>query len=142
MSCQICSWISTKSFPLSSIYEGRNWIVNHAYPSQIKGWLVLSAKKHREAFHEVSEEESLELGKLLRIITKVLRKKTNCKKEYVLSSNEGWEHLHFHVVPRAENLKEDLMGPKIYRAIRIEEKDSISKKELKEFSELIRKELN
>src|SRR3989344_1851301 len=113
MDCQICSWISSKSFPLGVIYEGKNWAINHVYPTQIKGWLVLSTKRHIEAFHELLEEESLELASLLNIISKILRQKTKCKKEYILSSNEGWNHLHFHIVPRANDIKEEYIGPKI-----------------------------
>lgn len=139
----ICNLASGKGkFPLPIIYESKNWIINQAYPSQIKGWLVLSVKKHRKAFHEITEAEATELSELLPKVAKVLKETTKCKKEYILSSNEGLEHFHFHIVPRARNLKSEWFGPKIYKAIRIEEKDSIPKRELKLFSKKLKKLLS
>ena len=140
MDCMICDIASGKG-KLPLIYEGKYWIVNHVYPSQIKGWLALSIKNHKTAFHKISEKEIEELSSLILKLTKLLKKTTNCKKEYILSSNECVEHFHFHIVPRAKDLKKEWIGPKIYNAIRIKEEDSISNDELILFSKFLKNKL-
>lgn len=137
--CMICDLVSGKgNFPLPIVYEGKHWIINQAYPSKIKGWLALSIKKHKTAFHELTKEELKEMTHLLYVSAKILRKITKCEKEYVLSSNEGVAHFHFHVVPRLNDHPEEWIGGKVYSAIRIKKEESIPVKELVEFSELLK----
>ena len=44
------------------IYEGRSWVVDHAYPTSLKGWLVIVLKRHVEALHDLTHEEFRELA--------------------------------------------------------------------------------
>ena len=40
--------------PGPTIYEGKYWLVEHAYPIKMIGWLVIVLKRHAEALHELT----------------------------------------------------------------------------------------
>ncbi|HLK46239.1 MAG TPA: hypothetical protein VKT18_09620, partial [Acidimicrobiales bacterium] len=48
--------------------------------------------------------------------TAALREVVGCEKTYVLllAESEGFQHVHFHVVPRHADLDPDLRGPRIF----------------------------
>jgi diadenosine tetraphosphate (Ap4A) HIT family hydrolase len=98
------------------IHEGRYWMVDHAYATRLPGWLVLVLKRHAEALHELSAEETTEMGDLIRRSGRVLHDVTGCQKEYVSLYAEAphFAHLHIHIIPRATDLPEDLRGPRIF----------------------------
>jgi diadenosine tetraphosphate (Ap4A) HIT family hydrolase len=98
------------------IYEGRYWMVDHAYPTRLPGWLVLVLKRHAEALHDLSAEEVVEMGDLIRRSCQVLHTVTGCQKEYVSLYAEAphFARLHVHIVPRAADLPADLRGPRVF----------------------------
>jgi diadenosine tetraphosphate (Ap4A) HIT family hydrolase len=98
------------------IQEGRYWVVDHAYPTRLPGWLVLVLKRHAEALHDLSAEETAEMGDLIRRSCLVLREVTGCQKEYVSLYAEAphFAHLHIHIVPRAADLPDNLRGPRVF----------------------------
>jgi diadenosine tetraphosphate (Ap4A) HIT family hydrolase len=98
------------------IYEGRYWVVDHAYPTRLPGWLVLVLKRHAEALHDLSAEEMTEMGDLIRRSCLVLRAVTGCQKEYVSLYAEAphFAHLHVHIIPRAADLPDNLRGPRVF----------------------------
>ncbi len=51
--------------PGPPIHIGQHWQVEHAYPSQLVGWLVIVLRRHAIALHELSAAEFAELGPLL-----------------------------------------------------------------------------
>ena len=64
MECFSCRSISgdKRISPGPYIHEGNYWLVDHAYPTSLKGWLVIVLKRHVEALHELSQEEFKELA--------------------------------------------------------------------------------
>ena len=46
------------------IYEGQAWLVEHAYPTSLLGWLVIVLRRHSEALHDLTPDEATELGGL------------------------------------------------------------------------------
>jgi diadenosine tetraphosphate (Ap4A) HIT family hydrolase len=98
------------------IHQGRYWVVDHAYPTRLPGWLVLVLKRHAEALHDLSSEEAAEMGDLIRRSCVILREVTGCQKEYVSLYAEAphFAHLHVHIVPRATDLPDDLLGPRVF----------------------------
>ena len=52
--CYSCRSISgtTRISPGPYIYKGQFWLVDHAYPTRLKGWLVLVLKRHAETRFE------------------------------------------------------------------------------------------
>ena len=98
------------------IHEGRYWVVDHAYPTRLPGWLVLVLKRHAEALHDLSAEEMTEMGDLIRRSCLVLREVTGCQKEYVSLYAEAphFAHLHVHIIPRSADLPDNLRGPRVF----------------------------
>jgi hypothetical protein len=83
--CRVCPSLAGewRISPGRLIYEGRYWVVDHAYPSKMKGWLVLVPRRHVEAMHELTPEEFAEMGALLERTIRLRRERFNCQKEYL-----------------------------------------------------------
>jgi diadenosine tetraphosphate (Ap4A) HIT family hydrolase len=105
--------------PWSPLVETEHWIVWHADRTSIPGWLVVSAARHRRALHDLSLAEFAELGELLPRLTAALHAVLGSEKEYVAMFAEaaGFEHVHFHVVPRSADWPQELRGPEVFRAL-------------------------
>jgi diadenosine tetraphosphate (Ap4A) HIT family hydrolase len=120
------------------IHVGRYWIVDHAYPTQLPGWLVLVLKRHAEALHELTGEEMVEMGDLIRRASLVLREVIGCEKEYVSCYAEAahFAHIHVHVIPRAADLPGDLRGPRVFGLLAAD--DVVPPDEIRALSEALR----
>lgn len=112
--CRSVSGVAPIS-PGERISESPAWVLEHAYPTSLRGWLVIVLRRHAEALHDLTPDELGELGELLRVASAGLRAETGCLKEYVLCLAEapGFQHLHFHIVPRAHDLPEEQVAAKI-----------------------------
>jgi diadenosine tetraphosphate (Ap4A) HIT family hydrolase len=117
-SCRTCRSISGEDpiSPGGRIAEGSSWIVEHAYPTSLRGWVVIVLRRHAEALHELTPEEFTELATLQDAVAGALRAETGCVKEYVacFAEAEGFSHLHLHVIPRGADIPADLVGPKVF----------------------------
>ena len=102
--------------PGPTIYEGEYWVLEHAYPTKLKGWLVVVLKRHAEALHALTAEEFAELAEIQARATKLLFEVLNCEKEYImaLAEVEHFHHVHVHIVPRAQDLPPALIGTGIF----------------------------
>ena len=118
--------------PGMPIYEGDSWIVEHAYPTYLLGWLVIVLKRHAEALHDLSREEGEELGRLQWAVAKTLAAETGCLKEYTIFFAEvpRFSHVHVHMVPRAPDLEPGLLGGKIFAKLRPEPEEVLSPSEV------------
>ncbi|MDP8958354.1 MAG: HIT family protein [Actinomycetota bacterium] len=105
--------------PWPPLIETEHWIVWHADRTSIPGWLVVSAAAHRGALHELSLPEFVQLAELLPRLTAALHAELGTEKEYVAMFAEapGFQHVHFHVVPRSREWSPELTGPKVFRAL-------------------------
>jgi diadenosine tetraphosphate (Ap4A) HIT family hydrolase len=84
------------------------------------GWLVIVLHRHAEAMHELTPEEATELGALQRAVAISLQTKLGCAKEYSVCYGEAprFSHLHVHLIPRAYDLDESLIGGGIFGCLR------------------------
>ncbi len=127
--------------PGPTIYEGRYWLLEHAYPTQLKGWLVIVLKRHVEALHALTFEEFAELAAIQARATKLLHEVLDCEKEYVmcLAEAEHFHHIHVHVAPKPRDLPEELQGAKIFALLgeKVAD-DAIPPEEVKAFCEELR----
>ncbi|MBA7653176.1 hypothetical protein ES703_61019 [subsurface metagenome] len=89
-----------------------HWVVEHVYPTSIKGWLVVALKRHCRALHDLTREEMQEFGELLSIICQGLHTVMRTESEYVVqfAEGEGYHHVHFHVIARLPQWPETLRG--------------------------------
>jgi diadenosine tetraphosphate (Ap4A) HIT family hydrolase len=66
------------------VYEGKHWIVDHAYPTRHLGWLVILPKRHVEALHELTREEFQELAEIEYRLVQVMHSDPEVQKEYLM----------------------------------------------------------
>jgi diadenosine tetraphosphate (Ap4A) HIT family hydrolase len=123
--CLSCASLSgeRRISPGSVIAEGRLWVVDHAYPTALAGWLVLVPRRHVEALHHLTADEFAEMAELQRKATLVLRAELACQKEYTACFAEaaGFAHVHIHIMPRPADLPEALRGPSVFRLLHAED---------------------
>ncbi len=127
--------------PGPTLYEGTYWRVEHAYPAQLLGWLVLVLNRHAEAMHELRPEEFTEFATLLERTTHVLHEALGCEKEYVigLAEAEHFHHVHVHVVPRAADLAPKFRGAKVFGLLGEKEgRNALPPEQVKDFCEALR----
>ncbi len=142
--CQTCEMVARRNAgeapPWDAIYRSQFWDVVHSYNTSLPGWLVLVARRHMAAIDEMSDEEAVELGRLLRRVSVALKEATGCIKTYVIQFAEAADHphVHFHVVPRMADQPEDRRGPNIFRYLGVAEKDRVDEDRMNELAAQVR----
>jgi diadenosine tetraphosphate (Ap4A) HIT family hydrolase len=142
--CELISRRDTGEVPLwDSIYRTQFWDVAHAYNTALLGWLVLIARRHIAAIDEMTEEEALEMGKLIRQISIALEEHLGCVKTYVSQFAEApnHQHVHFHIVPRMIDQPEERKGPEIFKYLGVPEEQRVSEIEMNNLSLQIQRSL-
>ncbi len=125
--------------PSKPIYEGKYWLVEHAYPSGLLGWLVILPKRHVEAIHELTDLENREFGRIYPKVIEALHRITKSKKEYVfqIAKGSGFKHVHYHVISIDKKLPADIGVVKIFGLKN--NKNPISEKKVIEFCDKVRR---
>ena len=100
------------------ILETPHWIVEHAHPTSIKGWLVMVLNRHCSALHQLTAEEFEEFSKLMPLLCQALHEILKTEKEYVVqfAEGEGFNHVHFHVIARLPDWLVSLKGRRVFSA--------------------------
>jgi diadenosine tetraphosphate (Ap4A) HIT family hydrolase len=139
MPCLTCLNLSgeRRISPSPYIHEGTHWVVDHAYPTTHLGWLVILAKRHIEALHELSREEFQELAEIEYRLVQVMSTDISVQKEYMMcfAEGEGFQHVHIHVVPKPIDLPDEVKGPRIFARLDISAEQAIPAQELTTFCE-------
>ena len=142
MECLTCQSISGEKriSPGPTIYNGKFWLVEHAYPCKLKGWLVLVLKRHVEALHELTRDEFLELADLQHKLARLVFQELDCEKEYsvCLAEAEHFHHIHFHLVPKPKDLPDEIKATRIFAMLQVEEKDAIPPDEIRKLCYYLR----
>ena len=88
----------------------------HDFNSSLEGWLILAPLRHVNSLDELTPDEAVELGRLLRQASIALKSVVGCEKTYVMlfAEAEGFAHLHVHVVPRMHDQPDERKGPAIF----------------------------
>lgn len=112
--------------PGPPIHIGTYWLVEHAYPSSLAGWLVIVLKRHAEALHDLTSEEFSEFAGVLERTVRTLNELLGPAKEYVAcyAELENFRHVHFHVVPRAAEISPDRLGTKSFGYLKVSEAEA------------------
>jgi diadenosine tetraphosphate (Ap4A) HIT family hydrolase len=134
--CETCRLVERRNSadaPLwDSILRTRLFDVAHAYNTSLAGWIVVVAKRHVAAIHDLSEDEAAEVGALIRRVSLALRNVLGCSKTYVMQFAEqpGHCHVHFHVVPRMHDLPGESRGVNIFNCLGVEDERRVSEREM------------
>lgn len=99
--------------------ETKNWVVEHGYPTSVKGWMVIMPKRHVISTHELNRDEMAEFGELLQAVCLGQHELYQTEKEYFVqySEGEGYTHLNVHVIPRLAKWPEALKGFNVFSGI-------------------------
>lgn len=118
--------------PGEQIYNGSYWVVEHAYPTGLLGWLVIVLKRHTEALHELTKDEWNELGEINFFLMKCIKKVLRPKKEYLccFSEGKGFKHIHFHIIPKTRAFDEIYSSSRSLMYLKVSERSSISKEKI------------
>jgi diadenosine tetraphosphate (Ap4A) HIT family hydrolase len=102
--------------PRERVYVSSTWRVAHAFGTALTGWMVVLPRRHVIALDELTPAEAADLGPLLTGLTSALRQVVGCDKTYValFAEAEGFQHIHFHVVPRHPDLDAGFRGPRVF----------------------------
>ena len=147
MDCYSCELIARRdagNAPLwDCIYRTPYWDVAHCYNTALRGWLVLIARRHIAAIDEMTGDEAIELGKMIRRVSVILKALTGCAKTYVIQFAEasGHPHVHFHIVPRMDDLPEDHRGPDIFKYLGVPVEEQVSETTMNQLSAQVRQRL-
>ena len=138
--CKTCELISRRdanNAPLwDCIYRTQLWDVVHHNSTTLPGWLVLVIRRHIGAIDELTSEEAIELGILLRQVSLALKETTGCIKTYVVQFAEMPEHqhVHFHVIPRMANQPENRRGTNVFGYSGVSEGERVSEEIMNEIA--------
>jgi diadenosine tetraphosphate (Ap4A) HIT family hydrolase len=90
--------------PGGYIYEDENWMVCHA-PGKLGplGTLFIESKRHFLDFAEMTDEEAISLGYMMRKIYRALRMHTEAERIYQVTLMEGIPHFHSWLVPHRKD---------------------------------------
>ncbi|BFU45653.1 HIT family protein [Krasilnikovia sp. MM14-A1004] len=118
MDCYVCR--NNDQFdqlpPRERIAADTHWRVAHTFNTTLPGWLVLVPRRHVTTIAELNDDEAAALGTWQVRLSRALHDVTGCAKTYVMqfAEQEGFSHVHFHVVPRMPDIPDDRRGPAIF----------------------------
>jgi diadenosine tetraphosphate (Ap4A) HIT family hydrolase len=114
------------------VLETPYWIVEHAHPTSIKGWLVVILTRHCSALHGLTKAEWEDLGQLLPKLCQGLHKILDTEKEYIIQFAEGkrFNHVHFHVIARLPDWPDDLRGRRVFSGLGVSVNNALSADDL------------
>lgn len=117
-SCQHLQGLRTVS-RAPRIYEGQYWNVEHVPETSVPGWIVIVLRRHAPALHDLNKDEFDELSRLFPGCIGALHREFGTEKEYVMqfAESDHYQHVHFHLVPRAPNWPDELQGPRVFGAL-------------------------
>ena len=134
MECWICrsNTGEKRISPGPTIFEGEYWQVEHAYPVDAKGWLVIVLKRHVEALHELTVDEFAEMAQIQSKLTCFLFEELHCEKEYVscFAEAEHFSHIHFHVFAKPSALPYELKGGKSFALLKVMPEEAVPPDEI------------
>ena len=138
--CYTCELVAQRDAgqapPWDCIHRSQYWVVVHSYNTALRGWLVLVVRRHIEAIDEMTEDEAVELGLLIRRVSVALKETTGCVKTYVIQFAEATEHphVHFHIVPRMADQPQDRQSTKIFGYIGVPVQERVSEDVMNELA--------
>lgn len=85
-------------------------------PIPMLGWLIAKPLRHVTAFADLTEEESLAFGPLMRRTMAALQRVLDAEKVYLCLFAEapGFVHLHFHLIPAMREWSTEQRGPAVF----------------------------
>lgn len=128
MTCELVARRDAGEAPLwDRILRTDRWDVVHAFGTALEGWLVLVVRRHITSVADLTEGEAAELGPLIKRVSSALQEVTGCDKTYVAQFAEHPQHahVHVHVIPRPNDLSDELRGPRVFSLLGVPDDDAV-----------------
>jgi diadenosine tetraphosphate (Ap4A) HIT family hydrolase len=133
-SCKSCQAVRgiIRLTPAPRILETKYWVIEHAGSVSLRGWLVVTLKRHATAIHDLTEEEMVEFGKVARVASQALHAILKTEKEYIIKFAEGvgFPHIHIHIIARLPKWPKRLRGPRVMKAMGEDVKGKLTAEEV------------
>lgn len=115
--CRGCAEIEGEiSAPGGVIYDDGLWYVSHhTGPQTDPGELIVKSRRHCESLGELTPEEAVALGPVLRSAVQALGRVVVAERIYAVSFNERIRHLHFLLLPRTAQMPRGHVISDLYR---------------------------
>jgi histidine triad (HIT) family protein len=118
MECIICDKHKDLQASVGGAIATRNGMTVSHYPiidnqPAIKGHLLIEPIRHVTEASELTEDEAMAMGLLIRNSIVLLKSKLGAEHAYVFRINDKVPHFHVHVVPRFPNTPAEFWGHKI-----------------------------
>ena len=142
--CRTCELLARRDAgeapPWDMILRTPCWDVVHAFGTSVEGWLVLVVRRHITALAELSDDESAEMGPLVRDVSRALQATVGCPKTYVVQFPEARDHphVHIHVIPRAADLPDEMQGPRIFTLLGVPDERCVPEARMNEIAAGVR----
>ena len=104
----------TVELPGGRIYATRHWVVEHCVGPLGLGTLIVKPLRHCVHLWDLTDDETLELGPLLRSVARTMEAILKPDQVYVcLWSHAGWRpgHIHFVLQPSWNHLQQEHERP-------------------------------
>jgi diadenosine tetraphosphate (Ap4A) HIT family hydrolase len=117
--------------PREAILVEGGWRVAHAFGTSLPGWLVVVPLRHVTALHELSEAELSALGPIVGRLSGALERVVGAAKSYCVfyAEQEGFSHVHLHVVPRMPWFTDEQRGPRAFVFLGVPDDEALSEEE-------------
>lgn len=118
--CSACAEVAGElTAPGGVIRDDGLWYVSHhTGPFTDPGELIVKTRRHCESLGELTQEEALALGPLLRSAVAALDRAVTAERIYAVSFNERIRHVHFLLLPRTASMPRGHVISDIYRRAR------------------------
>lgn len=131
--CKSCV-IASANDDVTFIYADDLWTVNLRLgsppPRLVAGWAVLQPRRHVRNLSQLNREEQESLGQVLSRCESAMQEALGATRMYVCLFAESDEfHLHFHLIPRYDELPKGLVGPAVFQ-IDVGDADRVTADEL------------
>jgi diadenosine tetraphosphate (Ap4A) HIT family hydrolase len=120
------------------------WDVVHAFGTSLEGWTVLVVRRHIASVAELTDDEALELGPLIKAVSVALHEIVGCEKTYVaqFAEHPQHRHVHVHVIPRRADMPGDTRGPDVFSQIGVADDRCVPEVRMNDIAVALRRQLD
>ena len=120
-----------------------SWDVAHAFGTDIEGWCVVVSRRHLVSLADLTDEEAVELGLLVRDLSLALAEVVGSVKTYMaqFAEHPDHHHVHVHLIPRRPDLDNASLGPAVFSHLGLPEAEWVPEDRRNELALRIREQL-
>lgn len=97
---------------------------------------MLALRRHITSVADLTDDETAELGPLIRDMSRALQHVMDCDKTYVVqfAEHKDHPHVHVHVIPRARDLPDEYQGPRVFQLLGVPAEECVSEVRMNEIA--------